>query len=72
MPGVPVRLTEIERRYFDAGNDQEYREVLRGLGVAAPPLSAYLRAGALERTERILGLSLADFEAKERRRAGEK
>jgi hypothetical protein len=71
-PGVPVRFTATERRYIEAARDKEYRDDLRDQGVSELALAAFLRAGAFERAARILGLTLADFEAKEKRSAGHK
>jgi hypothetical protein len=71
MPGVPVRFTPIERRYVESAKDKEYRDGLRGQGMAEMPVSAFLRAGAFERAQRLLGITLAEFEQRERQ-AGRK
>jgi hypothetical protein len=71
-PGVPVRFNEIERRYVDSANDKRYRELQRSQGAAQAPLAGFLRSGAFLLAEQILGQTLEEFEAKERRRTGDK
>lgn len=70
--GVPVRFNDLERRYIDTANEKRYRELLRVHGGAQASLAGFLRAGAFLLAQEVLGQSLEEFEAKEKRRSGEK
>jgi hypothetical protein len=69
---IPVRYLPAERRYVEAARDKEFSERLRPLGISEYGLSEFVRAASFERAERVLGLTLEEFEAKERRRSPDK
>jgi hypothetical protein len=65
-PPLVVRLLPQERRFIEAAKEAELRKLAEvGLkGVSLTP-SGFVRAGAIERGERILGMTLEQFEDRE-------
>ena len=69
---IPIRYLPIEKRFVEAARDKELNETLRPMGISQYGLSEFVRAAAFERSQRVLGMTLEEFQATERRRTSEK